>query len=364
MSVMPQAGVTDPTELIPALSAPDWKTRWQTCQTLGELGDKRAVRALIRALNDINQWVRIVAAEALGQIADERATQKLIFGLNDDSIWVRRASVVALGQIGDEEAIPPLMNRLLDPPNSKWPEELRDAIAQALGAIGEPALQTLIHALDDPDPWVSCAAARALGQIGDPQAIAPLAALTKTDQSTVRSFATQALAKIADVRAVRAALTTDEAPRAFWKLMALKEIDESTLQQLQGLLNDPDARIRDQAAEVLSHLGDERNEQNFAASFRTVVWSTPEHASSEPSHESGPQAQASPLGGEQIAPLLTALDDPVADVRLAAAEALGKAGDASAIPALSQALQDGDSRVRAAAARAMGEVGFRNSSEE
>jgi HEAT repeat protein len=272
--------------------------------------------------------------------------------------------VVALGQIGDEEAIPPLMNRLLDAPNSEWPEELRDAIAQALGAIGEPALQTLIHALDDPETWVNCAAARALGQIGDPQAIAPLAALTKTDQSTVRSFATQALAKIADVRAVRAALTTDEAPRAFWKLMALKEIDESTLNQLKGLLNDPDDRIRDQAAEVLSHLGEESDEQNLAASFRTVLWTTPEHASAEPSRESVPQTRANPLDGEQVAPLLTALDDPVADVRLAATEALGKVGDSSAIPALSQALQDCDSRVRAAAARAMGEIGLRNSSRE
>ena len=132
MSVTPRAGAMDLAGLIPGLTAPDWKTRWQTCQTLGELGDERAVHVLIRAVDDTNQWVRIVAAEALGQIADKRATQRLIFGLNDDSIWVRRASVVALGQIGDEEAIPPLMNRLLDPPNSEWPEELRDAIAQAL----------------------------------------------------------------------------------------------------------------------------------------------------------------------------------------------------------------------------------------
>ncbi len=137
MSVTPLAGATDPTALTPALTAPDWKTRWQTCQTLGEIGDKRAVRALIRALDDSNQWVRIVAAEALGHVGDQRATQTLILALNDDSIWVRRAGVVALGQIGDKEAIPPLMNRLLDPPSNEWPEELRDAIAQALGAIGE-----------------------------------------------------------------------------------------------------------------------------------------------------------------------------------------------------------------------------------
>jgi HEAT repeat protein len=361
MSVTPLAGATDPTALTPALTAPDWKTRWQTCQTLGEIGDKRAVRALIRALDDSNQWVRIVAAEALGHVGDQRATQTLILALNDDSIWVRRAGVVALGQIGDKEAIPPLMNRLLDPPSNEWPEDLRDAIAQALGAIGEPALQTLIHALDDAEPWVSCAAARALGQIGDPQAIAPLAALTKQEHRLVRSFATQALAQIADVRAVRAALTTDEAPRAFWKLMALKEIDESTLHRLKSLLNDPDEHIRDQAAAVLSHLGDESSEQALAASFRATPWSTPERESTELSLESKPQTRATPHHSKNIDPLLTALCDPVADVRIAAAEALGKVGDRNVTPALSQALQDGDSRVRAAAARAMGEIEVRNS---
>jgi HEAT repeat protein len=353
LSVTARTSAVGPAPDISGLADPDWKTRWKACQTLGEVGDQRAVQPLIRALSDRNQWVRIVAAEALGQIGDEGATRALIFALNDDSIWVRRASVVALGKIGDEEAIPPLMNRLLDPPNRQWPEEVRDTIAQALGAIGELAFQTLIHALRDPDPWVSCAAARALGQIGDPQAIAPLADLTKQEHGMVRSFATQALAHIADVRAVRAALTTDEAPRAFWKLMALKEIDESTISQLQGLLEDPDPQVRRQAAEVLSHLGEERSAESLAATFGAESWLT---AAGEPKR-AGQSQTPSEQRRDSVSPLLKALRDPVADVRLAAAEALGKVGDASVVPTLTQALQDSDSRVRAAAARAIGEIG-------
>jgi HEAT repeat protein len=143
--------------------------------------------------------------------------------------------------------------------------------------------------------------------------------------------------------------------------MALKDIDESTLHRLKGLLNDHDEHIRDQAAAVLSHLGDESSEQALAASFMATPWSTPEREPTELSHESKPQTRATLHHGKNIDPLLTALCDPVADVRLAAAEALGKVGDRSVTPALSQALQDGDSRVRAAAARAMGEIGVRNS---
>lgn len=359
MSVTPQTVATDPVAFMSGLADASWKARWQACQTLGELGDKRAVQPLIRMLDDRNQWVRVVAAEALGQIGSRAATPALILSLGDDSIWVRRASVVALGQIGDEEAIPPLMNRLLDPPNSEWPEELRDAIAQALGAIGERALQTVMHALDDPDPWVSCAAAKALGKIGDPQAIAPLAALTKQKHSMVRSFATQALAQIADVRAVRAALTTDEAPRAFWKLMALKEMDEVTINQLTGLLDDPDETIRHQAAEVLSHLGDETSAESLVTAFRAEPRSAPASESAELPQTRLRQTQAVSKKPNGTAPLVAALRDPIADVRLAAAEALGKMGDASVIPALTQALQDSDSRVRAAAARSMGEIGER-----
>jgi HEAT repeat protein len=348
---------------IAALQADEWKTRWQAAQTLGELGDRRAIPALLASLGDGNQWVRIVAAEALGQIGDREATHSLMLALADDSVWVRRACVVALGQIGDERAIPPLVNRLLDPPNNEWPEELRDAIAKALGGIGEPALQTLVIALDDPDPWVNCAAARALGRVGDPSAISALSDMTNSEHGAVRSAATQALAQMADVRAVRAALSSNEAPSTFWKLMALKEIDKTTLDQLQGMLDDPDEHIRTQAAEVLNRLSETVSVDPLAYALQAKAGAVSTRSAADRGkipEATLPRATARPTTSEKhngISPLLRALKDPVAEVRLAAAEALGRLGDASVIPALSQALADPESRVRAAAARSLGEVG-------
>ncbi len=319
---------------VAALSAASWKVRWQAAQALGELRDARAVPQLVQALGDPNQWVRIVAAEALGQIGDRAATPALVRALEDESVWVRRACVVALGQIGDERAVEPLLNHLLGPPDHQWPQEVRHAIARALGAIGRTAIRRLVAALDAADPWVSGAAAQALGQIGAPEAILPLTRLTRHPQPWVRSAATRALARITDGRAVRAALMTDEAPQVFWKLMALKEIGNATLQQLTGLLEDSDEAVRARAAEVLQQLGAINEEASLALTLRP-----------------GPVAAT-----EGIESLVAALGDPVADVRLAAAEALGKVGDGRVVPALSRLLQDGDSRVRAAAARSLGEI--------
>jgi HEAT repeat protein len=340
---------------IASLTAPGWKARWQAAQTLGELGDPRAVQPLIKTLGDDNQWVRIVTAEALGLIGDQKAIPALISGLDDENIWVRRASVVALGQIGDPRAIPPLLNRLLGSSESLWPEDLRDTAAKALGDIGEPAIQVLIEALEDSDVWVSGAAARALGQIGDPQAISPLSSLIKGKQSWVRSAATQALAQITDARAVRAALTADEAPRAFWKLMALKEIDQSTINQLTGLMEDPDEHIRTQAAQVLNRLGEDNDAEPLPANLGVKLQSAFRgQATPHPSEIPDRPALEAP---DRVRPLLAALQDPVPEVRAAAVEALGKIGDASVIYALSEVLSDSDSHVRAAAARALGQIG-------
>lgn len=403
MSSSPQPGAQNSVAVyVSALTASHWKTRWQAAQALGELENPRAVEPLILALDDDNQWVRIVAAEALGQIGDKKAAEHLISSLDDNSVWVRRASVVALGDVGDSGAVPALMERLLRAPDSQWPEELHDVIAKALGAIGEPAIQVLIGALDDSDVWVSSAAAKALGQIGDPQAITPLAGMVKQENKWVRSAAIQALAQISDARAVRAALTTDEAPRAFWKLMALKEIGESTIYQLTALLDDHDEHIRARAAEVLGQLGDKRGDaESLVATFRDEL--APSHLQSwEEAQEDdelddaelqrvldaalqqlqdvaleqvqdtaleqvqdAAQSQTTPQDKlvsevpDSAKPLIAALQDPVAEVRLAAAEALGKIGNASTISILNQALNDDDSRVRATAARSLGEIGLR-----
>ena len=117
---------------------------------------------------------------------------------------------------------------------------------------------------------------------------------------------------------------------------------------------------------MLNQLGDERSNGALTTAFRAER-PIETQAPSSPQPVEGPAEQPTTLSDElssevpdSITPLITALRDPVAEVRLAAAEALGKVGDASVVPTLSQALLDSDSRVRAAVARSLGVVGAKH----
>ncbi|MCX8067326.1 MAG: HEAT repeat domain-containing protein, partial [Anaerolineae bacterium] len=63
------------------------------------------------------------------------------------------------------------------------------------------------------------------------------------------------------------------------------------------------------------------------------------------------------VGAPAVPGLLEVLRDADAGVRRAAAEALGRIGDPQAIPGLLEALRDADPRVRRAAAEALGRIG-------
>ena len=87
--------------------------RWRAADVLGEIGDRRAVQPLIRALDDEYVDVRWKAAKALGIIDEREPVLPLIRSLEDDNSWVRTGAAWALGNIGDPRAVEPLI-RVLD----------------------------------------------------------------------------------------------------------------------------------------------------------------------------------------------------------------------------------------------------------
>jgi len=107
---------------------------------LGLIGDVRAVEPLIPLLKDGNSYLRQAVIVALGQIGDARAVTSLIPLLQDTNHNVRIDVVVALGQIGDAQAVEPLIPLLKDYASKSIPHHLDkrvcDFVADTLRIIG------------------------------------------------------------------------------------------------------------------------------------------------------------------------------------------------------------------------------------
>lgn len=97
--VLRQIRLKDVGSLIGALKNEDKLVRKNAAETLGRIGDVRAVEPLIQALKDENDSVRQTAAYALGDIGDARALEALTQAKEDKSWFVRSAAKGALRKI-------------------------------------------------------------------------------------------------------------------------------------------------------------------------------------------------------------------------------------------------------------------------
>jgi hypothetical protein len=155
--------------LVKALSyKKDTDVQRAAVKALGNLGDTRAVDALITALKDEDLWVKRHAVEALIKIRGEYTVDKLIVALNQENAWVKEQAAEILGKIGDARAVEALidvLDRYADSPESlDWAVRIR--AVEALGRIGgEPAVEGLRLGLKDRDSGIRVLAAKALGSM-------------------------------------------------------------------------------------------------------------------------------------------------------------------------------------------------------
>lgn len=117
--------------LIPLTTHPDPNLRKFITDTLGKLGDLRAVPALLGRLEDQDPNIRASAAEALGAMRVKEAVPVLVGMLRDEE-WVVFSVVSALGDIGAAVSV----NALLDLIRT-GSEPLRCAAIEALGRFSD-----------------------------------------------------------------------------------------------------------------------------------------------------------------------------------------------------------------------------------
>src|SRR5689334_5614891 len=142
----------------------------------------------------------------------------------------------------------------------------RHAAAEALMLMGDAALPAFTEALVDPDWMVRGVAAEALGEMGSTSAIDHLIASLADPQAEVRRAAAWALAQIG-----RQALTAQRVVAALFAVLESTDplVREAAITALGPLkhadvpnallwaLGDPDAPVREAAADAVSRLGKE-----------------------------------------------------------------------------------------------------------
>jgi len=189
--------------LVAALESRAWPGALRAAEELGNLGDLRAVGALVTGLNDDS--TRHEAARSLGKLKSDEAVEPLISqllsgvgkGSRDASdLDFLSTCASALGRIGCRRAVDPLISVL-----NSAPERVGESVARSLGVLGDPkAVGPLIAALDNRRTDVWEGAILALGKLGDRQAIEPLTSVLRefagTRARTVCTLAATAIAAI------------------------------------------------------------------------------------------------------------------------------------------------------------------------
>ncbi len=316
-------------EWIQILEHPNPADRARAAMQLGEMGDRRAVPALIQTLKDREMPVRLAAVEALGKLGDRQAVDSLIAIVRDPNAMVGLSAVEALGSIGGEKAVETLL-RIAQ-------ARERPLSLGAMRSLGtdDRSVQVLTTALSDRARDVRWVAALTLARLKNRQALTPLiGALPKADRE-LRSVMMWALNTIDP-----SWQTSAPAEEAINRLIDGLKIPNQSRYQAVQVLSEMDAewKTRAGAGAAMDFFVAQLATRDLMARIQAV----------------GTLGQ---IGDARVVPsLLVALKDPNRQVQYVAIKALGELRDARAVEPLVEALEHQDPGMVSAAALALGEL--------
>ena len=247
---------------------------------------KTEVAAAVEALKTEDPNARMKAANELGFMRTDaaEAVPALVEALEDGYEPVRRNAIYALGAIG-KPAVEPLIDAL-DSEKEAFEMEpilhICDA-AHGLAATGASAVPALITALEDERENVRASAAYALGEIGPvaAEAVDGLVALLTDESEEVRRHATSALGmiKVPVLKTVPALVKVledrEDTDLAFFAAQALTRIGPDATEAVPALgeaLMSESAYVRGFSSEALSRIGTAEALQALVPFLRTARW--------------------------------------------------------------------------------------------
>ncbi len=149
-------------------------------------------------------------------------------------------------------------------------ERIRQGSARALGRLGDSqAIEPLIQTLKDPDEGVKEEAITALGRIRNPKALPTLIQALQSHEIGIRWRAAEALGKIGDPQAIEPLTQTLKDPDKEVKEEAIIALGRIALTPFISDLKSNDIGVRESAIISLNHIKDLKSE-NFTVKPATV----------------------------------------------------------------------------------------------
>jgi HEAT repeat protein len=338
----------------------------------------------LRGLKSSNPETRKEAAQEAGASGNARAVPALIEAMRDEDTHVRVAVMEALGRLSDPKAIEPLSGFLVNPVkkerHAKYEHhEAHDitAAAMALSALGEPAFQALLDALNSESREVRRASVQALGTLRSPRAVAPLVRALDDSRSEVRKSAAQALGDLGDRSALKGLSQAlghkdPDTRRAAAEAMGKLGSDDAVL-LLARAVEDKEEGVQMAVIAALKSIGGASAALSLKPALHggrknvRVASAAALQSMAIPAATAEERAAIAVLTGDftgavregQVAAkaLMEALSSADVQHRRQAASALGELAPPKAVPSLIRALRDHDAEVRETAARALSCIG-------
>jgi HEAT repeat protein len=349
------------TALVNALRDTSWRVRRAATGGLAKQVAPDAVAALLRAMREGHQDFGLVnSALAVLRVLDVDVVAPLAEFLESGDVGLSVQAALALGEQRDKRAIPPLVRALDgDDPNVRY--HAIEALGKHRAAEAAPALAAIA---ESGDFFLAFAALDALSAIADPAAAPRLVPLLEDEM--LGAQAAEALGKLGDPLAVgplAAALSEGRVPaatvaRAFAAMHdRAGPVGEA---RVEGAVRDS---IDDAGARLLVEALEDAPGDDLPALARVVAWLEDEAADRalvgllDRAAVRDLAVEALVRRGPPVAGMLVErLSAEDREVRRAAATALGRVPDASAAPALIRMLSE-DPGLESVAAGALARTG-------
>jgi len=236
----------------------DQEARTSAASALGKLRNDVACKALMAELEKLpkaNSTLASYMVEALGEIGDPKAVRVVVRAIDSGDFELQKIASWALAKLGGDgiEALLKLAaNR----------DQLgRAYVIRALGMNSvESAIPLLLQIVEttNEDKYARCQAAEALGRIGrSPKILPVLLAMLQAPEEEVRSGALYGLGALHDSRAYNAIVEQlDSSSHHYVAIMALGELrDARACELLVPMLKSGDDSVTVHAATALGKIG-------------------------------------------------------------------------------------------------------------